>query len=217
MPAGGGGRRLSRGPKPRQGQGAGGAARRSTLSGQGHAGTSRERAFPWFPTWAFPWEDDSTSPPRTRPGALGGQRNRTGCLHPTDSRGRRGGGGLPPALGSIPKTSERPFCRGSGPGRDGGWERRGRAGAGGQGRPPQTSAGSPGLGGTDSSMSVLHTHTPGGEPGPSCGDRESWRPPPVPGDQAAEGPGPPDLRCPCPPSHLFWGHASPRAAHYPPE
>ena len=36
------------------------------------------------------------------------------------------------------------------------------------------------------------------------------RPPPVPGDQDAEGTGSPDLRCPCPPSHLLLGPRLPQ-------
>ena len=188
----------------------GGPARRSRLSGQGGAGTSRERAFPWFPTWMFPWEDDSTSPPKAYPRSPWRPKGQD-WVPPSHGQQREARRGRPASCSRLhPENLRASFLRGSGPGQDGRWERRGRAGAGGQGRRPQTSAGSPGLGGTDSSMSVLHTHTPGGEPGPSCGDRESWRPLPVPGDRAAEGPGPPDLRCPCPPFHLLLGPRLPQ-------
>lgn len=171
-------------PTQGKGSGGGGALPGGMHSGQACAGTSRERTFPWFPTWAFLWENDSTLPPQACPRSPWGPKGQTGCLHPTDRRGRRGGGGLPPALGSIPKTSEHPFRRGSGrgsgPGRDGGWGRRGREGAAapreGSRKPPQAHLGPEA---PTAACPCCRPTRPAGIPGPA-GERESWLGPVLP-------------------------------------
>ena len=175
------------------GEGVGGRLPGGTRSGQGCAGTSREGTFPWFPTWAFLWENDSTPPPpQARPRGPWGPQGQTGCLHPTDRRGRRDRGGLPPALGSILKTSERPFHRGSRPGGEGGWGRRGGAGVGapreGSRKPQQAHLGPEA---PTAACPCCRPTRPAGSPGPA-GERESWRGPALPVGTASacsEGPG----------------------------
>lgn len=74
-------------------------------------------------------------------------------------------------------------------------------------------------------MSVLQTHTPGGEPGPSWGERELAGPSPAHGHGLRlcrgtgllRGGGPLAWGTHARPPNHFWGHGSPRAAHYPPE
>ena len=74
-------------------------------------------------------------------------------------------------------------------------------------------------------MSVLQTHTPGGDPGPSWGERELAGPSPahghglrlVRGTRLLRGRGPLTCDAHAHPPTYFWGHASPRAAYYSPE
>lgn len=107
--------------------------------------------------WTFLWENDNASPPTVLPQPWG-QKGQGWCFHSTASLLNR-------AVGTAHKWGAR---TGTAPL----WLR--------QGRRSQAFSGSPGLGGTDRSMSVLQTHTPGGEPGPSCRRECRWRPGPAP-------------------------------------
>lgn len=129
MPAGGGVRQPV---TPTQGKGGEvGAPARGTRSGRAVQAPLEKGRFHGFQHGHSSGRMTAPHPrPKLVPRALGGPQGQTGCLHPTDRRGRRGRGGLPPALGSILKPQSRPFHRGSRPGREGGWGGEGRAGAG---------------------------------------------------------------------------------------
>lgn len=123
-------------------------------------------------TWTFFWGNDNASPPKVLPQPFGAKG--AGLVSPFSVWETEAQQGKPCLqVWTSPFTPYSfPSEHGSGPGPEmvsqeehsplGLWP----------GRRSQAFSCSPGLGGTDSSMSVLQTHTPGGEPGPSCG-RES--------------------------------------------
>ena len=185
--------------------------------GRGVQAPLEKGRFRGFQHGCSPGRMTAPHPPKLTPGALGGQRDRTGCLHPTDSRGRRGGGGLPPALGSIPKTSERPFSGAAGQAKMAGG--RGEAERAREGRedgrkPPQAHLGSE----APTAACLCCTPTrPAGSPGPAAGTERVGGLCLFRGTGLLRGRGPQTCGAHARPSTYFWGHASPRAAHHPPE